>query len=67
MKHDNKLHGYPINEHKPPEQEADMLKFPYDDDLFFPYYTENMRFDPEGSYTGVPVKGDQPVQDADDL
>ena len=24
-------------------------------------------FDPQGSYTGVPKKGEKPVQDADDL
>lgn len=24
-------------------------------------------YDPEGSYTGLPLDGDKPVQDADDL
>lgn len=25
------------------------------------------KFDPNGSYTGVPIDGEEPVQDADDL
>ncbi len=45
------------------------------DDLYFPYYTENVRaererarYDPQGSWTGVPRdKNELPVQDADDL
>lgn len=47
-----------------------LFEYPiYADDLFFPYNSEQRRYDPEGSYTGT-VAGapyEQPVQDADDL
>ena len=51
---------------KPPQPLFDMPMFA--SDAFFPYYTEQMRYDPEGSYTGVPADPyEKPVQDADDL
>lgn len=45
---------------QPPRRQGDELTIDYRD-------LQADRTDPQGSYTGCPKKGEQPVQDADDL
>jgi len=48
---------------------VEQANFPTDDRRFRPELMEYpaSEFDPQGSYTGRPVDGEMPVQDADDL
>ena len=39
-------------------------EFPADELFYEPMRSE---FDPQGSYTGSPLDGEEPIQDADDL